>query len=273
MSDFTTLGIADSASLDEVKSAYRKLAQKLHPDMGGDSTKFVEINAAYKRITQNWESLKQTQEKSAQKNAQNKKEPFFTAQKNKESVFPSARKIPIPSTYLTKSGFQVVFVLSRETYQKGGIVTFNHNGSAIDLELKPNHQPLNFRKSFSLETVIGQSFNRFVDVNVKIEIDDSLSEIPPKDHIFELLVSALVLFTGGKAHVVDSRKEQIAFSIKPGHDPSIDIRIPEKGFGSNKRGDIIIKLIPVFKDPKNFSELEKNQLQTLVKQVSNYESV
>lgn len=44
---YEILGIAKSASADEIKKAFRKLAVKHHPDKGGDEAKFKEINEAY----------------------------------------------------------------------------------------------------------------------------------------------------------------------------------------------------------------------------------
>lgn len=45
---YEILGISKSASADEIKKAFRKLAVKHHPDKeGGDETKFKEINEAY----------------------------------------------------------------------------------------------------------------------------------------------------------------------------------------------------------------------------------
>lgn len=44
---YTTLGVAKTATADEIKRAFRKLASQHHPDKGGDTQKFQEIQAAY----------------------------------------------------------------------------------------------------------------------------------------------------------------------------------------------------------------------------------
>lgn len=44
---YSTLGVPRTASQDEIKRAYRKLAAQHHPDKGGDTAKFQEIQGAY----------------------------------------------------------------------------------------------------------------------------------------------------------------------------------------------------------------------------------
>jgi len=52
MNDFyKILGISKSASADEIKKAYRKLALEHHPDKGGDEVEFKKINEAYQTLS------------------------------------------------------------------------------------------------------------------------------------------------------------------------------------------------------------------------------
>ena len=44
---YAKLGVARNATQDEIKRAFRRLASQHHPDKGGDTKKFQEIQAAY----------------------------------------------------------------------------------------------------------------------------------------------------------------------------------------------------------------------------------
>jgi len=48
---YETLGVPKGASEEEIKRAYRKLAAQHHPDKGGDTGKFQEIQSAYETLS------------------------------------------------------------------------------------------------------------------------------------------------------------------------------------------------------------------------------
>lgn len=81
---YQDLGIAKTATKDEIKKAYRKKSQKHHPDAGGDPAKFREINLAYRILTD--------EEKRARYDNGESAESMTSAQKTEEQ---EAREILI----------------------------------------------------------------------------------------------------------------------------------------------------------------------------------
>ena len=51
MDYYQILGVSESSSPDEIKKAFRKLAAKHHPDKGGDTATFQNINQAYDTLS------------------------------------------------------------------------------------------------------------------------------------------------------------------------------------------------------------------------------
>jgi DnaJ-class molecular chaperone len=51
MDHYSTLGVPRNASQEDIKKAYRSLAMKYHPDRGGDTNKFKEIEEAYRVLS------------------------------------------------------------------------------------------------------------------------------------------------------------------------------------------------------------------------------
>lgn len=47
----SSLGLPADSSIETIKSKFRELAKKYHPDLGGDSSKFRELVNTYKKLT------------------------------------------------------------------------------------------------------------------------------------------------------------------------------------------------------------------------------
>jgi DnaJ-class molecular chaperone len=48
---YATLGVTRASTADEIKRAYRRLASQHHPDKGGDTARFQEIEEAYRTLS------------------------------------------------------------------------------------------------------------------------------------------------------------------------------------------------------------------------------
>ena len=46
MTHYEVLGLLPNASVHEIRSAYRRLSQKHHPDKGGDTERFMRLQTA-----------------------------------------------------------------------------------------------------------------------------------------------------------------------------------------------------------------------------------
>jgi DnaJ-class molecular chaperone len=60
MDYYSILGVSKTASTEDIKKAYRKLAMKHHPDKGGDEARFKQINEAYSVLSDNKKGLSMT---------------------------------------------------------------------------------------------------------------------------------------------------------------------------------------------------------------------
>lgn len=49
----SSLGLPPDSSIETIKSKFRELAKKYHPDLGGDSSKFIELVNTYKKLRGN----------------------------------------------------------------------------------------------------------------------------------------------------------------------------------------------------------------------------
>jgi DnaJ-class molecular chaperone len=57
---YAALGVPKTATSDEIKRAFRKLASQHHPDKGGDTQKFQAIQQAYATLVMNKNVLNTT---------------------------------------------------------------------------------------------------------------------------------------------------------------------------------------------------------------------
>jgi curved DNA-binding protein len=236
MDYYKTLGIERGASEDDVKRAYRKLASIHHPDKGGDTAKFQEIQAAYEAIT----SGKADQ---PQVNGFNDLHEMFNMGRRAgarswtfntgwdDSVKNPDVNISIPcSLKEAHTGFTktVEFTLPDKTFKQLS-VTFPP-GCNKDIKIRysgeggklvPNLPP--------------------GDLYVKLDIsNDSTWILNGKDLHIDIIISVWQAMCGATAKIIDIDGTEIEITIPAGTQPGTQLRLRNRGFnirGSSARGN------------------------------------
>ncbi len=212
---YKLLGVAKSATQDEIKKAFRKLAVKYHPDKNkGDKTaedKFKEINEAYAVLSD-----------------------------------PEKRK-----TYDSFGSAE----FNRRFSQEDIFRNFNYEDVFRDLGFGAGRRSGGFRASgsFSFDDILSQMFNTsrqgadpgFGGFNSNIKGQDVILELAltPKEMIDGC---QKLIFLGGAP-----QQERISVKIPAGISPGKKVRVPNKGStGAGGRGDLY--LLVVVQDDNHF---------------------
>lgn len=279
---YELLGVTRSASESELKSAYRKLALKWHPDRNkeaGAEAKFKEINEAYEVLS--------NKEKRA------KYDQFGHAAFDPSAGFGggagggSYRSGPFTYTYTTGGGFEDLFGGSQgqgfndpfNVFESffGGQNPFGgqyrakpHYSLTIDFMDAVNGTEKSFvheGKQYTVKIPAGADDGTRIRYN---EFDVSLNVRPHKtfrregSDVFIYHEIPLTLAILGGETTIPTLDGDLVIKIRPGTQPSTTIRLSGKGIKnlhSSSRGDLYIKLKVML--PEKLSRRAKSLLQEL----------
>lgn len=258
MDYYKTLGIERGATEDDVKRAYRKLASIHHPDKGGDTAKFQEIQAAYEAIT----SGKADQPQGSGFNdlhemfnmgrrAGARSWTFNTGWD--DNVKNPDVNISIPcSLKEAHTGFTktVEFTLPDKTSKRLS-VTFPP-GCNRDVKIRYTGEGGQMVQNLPAS-----------DLYVKLDIsNDSTWVLNGKDLYIDIVISVWQAMCGATAKIIDIDETEIEITIPPGTQPGTQLRLRNRGFnirGSTARGNGYVNVrvkIPAIS--------EEDQLKTIV---------
>lgn len=270
MTPFQILGVPVNATVEEAKTAYRRLAQQHHPDKGGNEETFKSIKAAFETIEKGYrEEPKQTSSFSPGFRASTPKTDFAG---KPASGYEAKRTAPVlPHTYSTggtKGVPREVFVtleISEDRAFEGCNVPFWHDGNVYDFPVRPGSSTLTEIFTVPKNPMIGMNHHGMVSIRVSLVVTkkQSAPEEKTRDAVMDLPLCALGLFTGGSVSVTDHLGEKVTITIPAGHDFRIPIKIPKHGYGAIQRGALLVNLIPIFKHPGLLNPHEHIQLQRL----------
>lgn len=226
MNHYQTLGIAPGASEDEIKQAYRKLASKHHPDKGGSTEKFQEVQAAYDALV-------------------NKKQPQQNPQ-TFDDVFSAMFGASIhPGRFHRHLTTQLHITVEDSYVGIERAVSLNVNGQVYTIQIKipkgvrsGEQMRYNVIPNATLIVTFVVSSDRFVVSNTDLMLEHKVS-------LFDFVV-------GTTLDVTTISGKTLAVTVEPRTAPSAMLRIKGEGMpipnSVSSYGDLYIKLTPVLPD-------------------------
>jgi curved DNA-binding protein len=224
---YKVLGIDRSASQDEIKKAYRKLASQCHPDHGGDTSRFQEIQSAYE-VLGNPERRQQYDNPVSNR-------AFFDHQFSPFEFFQHHFNIRQPTKINLWLDIRDLLALGKKI-----ITVTSQNGQILNIEI--TIPP-------GLED--GQIF-RYEKLGMNHDDLLVIFRFKPDNHWFKsnndlatnCEISIWRLITGGEHIIVDPTGTQLSVTIPPMTKPGTVLRMRGRGFTNKagQHGDMLIKI-------------------------------
>jgi curved DNA-binding protein len=252
MDHYNTLGLARDASPDEIKQAYRKLARVHHPDKGGDTAKFQEIQQAYEILSDT--AKKQEYDNPMMGGMHNTHNmhggfnmhgfpggfTFHTGGINIDDIFGQMFKRPQSPTYKTTIWVTLEQVLTGDNQ----ILNFNtHEGNqTVNIDIPKgvdNGMQLRYENLIPNAVLIVEfrvhPHNKFERNNL-----DLYSTV-------DISVLDLIVGTSIKFETLSGKKLDV--TVNPNSQPNSKLRIPNEGLSRDRKlGDQYLLLKPIIPD-------------------------
>jgi DnaJ-class molecular chaperone len=278
MDYYSTLGVGRNASPDEIKSAYRKLAMKHHPDRGGDEKKFKEISEAYDVLSD--PQKKQMFDIGGDPHNQNRPGGFGHSGHSGPFEF-----------HFGSNNWNDIFGFGFGQGHPRNI----HKNKTINVTVDVTFKEILTGKSLAAEITIPGGSSKIINLEIPAGINDgqqiryqgmgdnSISQLPPGDLIVNIRIvnntefkkdgDSLILekyinvwdaILGCKLNIVTLDDKQLEITVPPGTHPDTVLSCRSEGFPNmrtRQRGNLLIKIKVAI--PKNLTAEQRAKIETL----------
>lgn len=255
---YAALGVAKTASQDEIKKAFRKLASQHHPDKGGDTAKFQEIQAAY-------DTLGDETKRAAYDNPQPQFGNFGGAHFNMNDIFSqmfggAMHNSPFGQQPRRNHVRMTVWINLEDTVRGGSktmAVGTSQGSTTIEIEI-----PKGIEDGDNVQYNGVAPGGMDLVVQFRVHPDSRFRREGP--NLFtDKRVSIWTLITGGEIEIENILGTTFALKIPPRTQPNTTMRIRGQGVGSRTgSGDLLVKLhaeIPANISPELIAAIEQHQ--------------
>jgi DnaJ-class molecular chaperone len=246
MDHYATLGVAKTATPEEIKKAYRKLASQHHPDKGGDTAMFQQIQTAY-------DTISDPQKRQQYDNPMPQGNPFggfnFNTGHGFEDIFDmfmnqrnEQQRKPQPQVFRTT----LLITLFQAYYGGEQIIRLQtHTGThAVKINVPKG---INNGDQVRVDNVIDGA-----SLMVEFRIQPDLKFERNGPHLVcNQPISVLDLIAGGTFEFSTLSGKTLEVSVKPKTQPNTQMKIAGEGmpvYNSPRFGDQIILLKPFIPD-------------------------
>jgi DnaJ-class molecular chaperone len=273
MTHYETLGVGDKATADEIKKAYRKLASQHHPDKGGDTAKFQEIQTAYDILSDQQKRERYDLERQGGGFRQFNFGTHGTGHPDIDAIFknfgfgnmdPFARHQPRRNKDLrVEVNLTLADTLVPHTKTISVQTTTGHR-ETVEVQIPRGVTSGMQIKYAGLGDNLFESLDRG-DLYVQITVYDSADfKFDGIDLYSRLSVNCLLAMTGGPATITGLDGKVFELTVPPGTQPGTKFRVAGHGLyrlHSERRGDLYVTLEVTI--PKNLTPEQLEIVQNL----------